>query len=208
MEDAKKRDAIDAKEAEGFAPESEIELANPGPGFDDHESDEEIAHEGRTWLKWTRVGFAGVLFLLGLFILFQSFSYGWESRGTPGPGFFPFWVGLLIALTAFGWGINEARASIEDQIPQDIDPAGIWRVLRIFLAFVVFLIVFEPLGYNIAVLSFMLYLTYSLGKGKGPVWVMVVNSLGASFGVYMIFDYGLGVRLPGSIIPFLADLGL
>ncbi len=208
MEEATRREGKDDRKAEGLAPESDIELANPGPGFDGRDSDQEFPHEGRTWLKWTRVGFAGVLFLLGLFILFQSFSYGWESRGAPGPGFFPFWVGLLVALTAFGWGINEARASIEDQIPQDIDPGGIWRVLKIFVALVVFLLVFEPLGYNIAVLSLMLYLTYSLGKGKGPVWVMVVNSLGASFGMYMVFDYGLGVTLPGSIIPFLADLGL
>lgn len=206
MTDAKARDEMNDLESQGSTGDTDVELANPGADALDHE--EEVPHEGRVWLKRTRVGFAGLLFLSGLFILFQSFSYGWESRGTPGPGFFPFWVGLLIALTAFGWGINEARASIESQIPQDLDPAGIWRVLRIFVAFVVFLIVFEPLGYNIAVLLFMLYLTYSLGKGKGPVWVMVVNSLAASFGLYLIFDYGLGVRLPGSIIPFLADLGL
>lgn len=208
MKDSKAREEMDDREKKNRDRESDVELANPGPGLDGIGEEDEVVNEGRVWLKWTRVGFAGLIFLMGLFILFQSFSYGWESRGTPGPGFFPFWVGLLIALTALGWGINEARASIQSQILQDIDPGGIWRVLRIFAAFVVLLIVFEPLGYNISVLLFMLYLTYSLGKDKGPVWVMVVTSLSASFGVYLIFDYGLGVRLPSSILPFLAELGL
>ncbi len=170
--------------------------------------EELVIHEGRQWIRYTRVGFAGLLFVLGLFIFAQSFEFGWESRGTPGPGYFPFWVGLLIALTSFAWGITELRSSIDAQFQQDIDPEGVWRVAQIVAAFAVLLIIFEPVGYNLSVLAFMMYLTYSMGKGKGRIWVMVVTSLAASFGVYLVFVNALGVRLPKSIIPILSELGL
>ncbi len=172
------------------------------------DDEEDLVHPGRPWIRYVRVGFAAVLFLLGVFIFAQSFEFGWESRGTPGPGFFPFWVGLLIALTSLSWGIFEFRGSIETQMQQDIDPDGIWRVVRIVVAFSVLIILFEPVGYNLSVLAFMLYMTYTMSQGKGRIWVMVVTSLVASFGVYLVFEYALGVRLPDSIIPFMAQWGL
>lgn len=197
---------IELPDAQGRAPGAIGDDDSVGDGHADDEV--EPLHPGRPWIRYARVGFAGVLFALGLFIFAQSFEFGWESRGTPGPGFFPFWVGLLIALTSLAWGINEFRSSIADQFQQDIDPEGVWRVVQIVVAFAVLILVFEPVGYNLSVLAFMLYMTYTMGRGKGRIWVMVVTSLVASFGVYLIFEHALGVRLPDSIIPLMAQFGL
>ena len=163
---------------------------------------------GRRWIKSTRLAFAAVLFGAGIFLIVQSTTLGYESRGTPGPGFFPFWVGILLSVLAIGWGIGEWRASVNSQVEQDLDPRGEFRVLRIVLAVVGLVLAFETLGYNLSVLALMLYLTFSMGKSRGRAWVNIVVSLAASFGVYLAFEKLLGVSLPDSIIPFMSTIGL
>jgi hypothetical protein len=42
--------------------------------------------------------FAGALLLLGLYVVWNALEYGYMRGTTPGPGFFPFWVGLALAI--------------------------------------------------------------------------------------------------------------
>lgn len=65
---------------------------------------------------------------------------------------------------------------------------------------------FVPLGYNLSVLLFMLFLTATMGKGK--VLTNIIVSLVFSFGIYLAFEKILDVPLPSSILPLLAHLGL
>ena len=41
-----------------------------------------------------------LLIVSGLFIAFQSSKFDYMVEGTPGPGFLPFWLGIVIALVA------------------------------------------------------------------------------------------------------------
>ena len=44
--------------------------------------------------------FAGLLGVLGVYIVTRAVEYGYLRETTPGPGFFPFWVGLgLVGLS-------------------------------------------------------------------------------------------------------------
>jgi putative tricarboxylic transport membrane protein len=40
--------------------------------------------------------FAGLLALLGIYIVANAVEYGYMRDATPGPGFFPLWVGLAL----------------------------------------------------------------------------------------------------------------
>lgn len=168
---------------------------------------EPVQVEGRAWIKYLRLVLAFVLLLLGIFLSIASRSMGYSGEfGSPGPGFFPFWVGLFLAIVAFFWFLAEFKERINDQIEQDLDPKGIYRVARLLGAMIALTIFFEPLGYNISILAFMLFLTATMGKGR--ISTNVIVSLLSSFGVYLFFEKLLDVPLPNSIIPFLAHLGL
>jgi len=169
---------------------------------------EEQTHPGRLWIKYARVGLAVFLLGIGVFLITQAPGLGYEDRGAPGPGYFPFWVGVLLVVLSAAWGIVELRAPLHSQAEQDLDPRGVWRALRIIVALIVLAAIFQPVGYNLSVLAFMLFLTFTMGQGKGKAWVNVVVSLAASFGVYLAFEKLLGVTLPDSIVPFLAAVGL
>lgn len=162
--------------------------------------------EGRAWIRYLRLVLAFLLMSIGLYLVSQSGKIGYSDMGGPGPGFFPFWVGILLAITAFFWLLAEFRAHKDTQIEQDLDPKGIYRVGRLLLSVMALTFFFVPVGYNISVLLFMLFLTSTMGKGR--VVTNVIVSLISSFGIYLVFEKLLDVPLPDSFIPFLAHLGL
>ncbi len=162
--------------------------------------------EGRSWIRVLRLVLALLLMSIGLYLVSQSGKIGYSDLSGPGPGFFPFWVGLLLSIAAFFWLIAEFRANKDSQVVQDLDPKGIYRVARLLLAVMFLTFCFVPVGYNISVLFFMLFLTSTMGKGK--VVTNVIVSLVASFGIYLVFEKLLDVPLPDSIIPFLSQIGL
>jgi putative tricarboxylic transport membrane protein len=162
--------------------------------------------EGRTWIRVLRLVLALLLMSMGLYLVTQSGKIGYSDLSGPGPGFFPFWVGLLLSIAAFLWLIAEFRANKDSQVEQDLDPKGIYRVGRLLLAVMLLTFCFVPIGYNISVLFFMLFLTSTMGKGK--VVTNIIVSLVSSFGIYLVFEKLLDVPLPDSFIPFLSQLGL
>lgn len=174
--------------------------------FDPVDAGTEASHPGRAWIRYGRLVFAAVLFLVGVFLVSQSASLGYEERGAPGPGFFPFWVGAILAILSACWGVAEFRATLASQVEQDLDPRGIYRVIRLVVAIAILIAIFEPVGYNLSTLAFMIFLTFTMGAGR--VWIKVVVSLAASFGVYLAFENFLGVSLPNSFLPFMSAVGL
>jgi putative tricarboxylic transport membrane protein len=164
---------------------------------------------GRRWIKTFRVVFAVVLAAVGLYLLLVSEGLGYLDRtGAPGPGFFPRWVGLILLVLAIAWGIAELRAPISSQVEQDLEPRGWLRSARFLLALVAFVVLLEPVGYVLSSLAFMLFLTFTVGTTRGTWWLNVLVSLAASVGVHLVFVHALGVTLPTSVVPLLADLGL
>ena len=162
--------------------------------------------EGRTWIRILRLVLALLLMSIGLYLISQSGKIGYSDISGPGPGFFPFWVGLLLAIAAFFWLVAEFKANKDSQVEQDLDPKGIYRVGRLLLAVMLLTFCFVPIGYNISVLFFMLFLTSTMGKGK--VLTNVIVSFASSFGIYLVFEKLLDVPLPDSFIPILSQLGL
>jgi len=167
------------------------------------------AEHGHRWIKNLRVVFAVVMIALGIFLIISSEGLGYLDRtGAPGPGFFPRWVGLILAVLAFFWGISEMRASVDSQESQDLERRGWLRAGRFLVAMVLFAILLVPLGYVLTSLAFMLYLTFTVGRNRGTWWINVIVSLAASVGVYLVFVRVLGVVLPSSPFIFMDVLGL
>jgi len=170
---------------------------------------EDLRVEGRGWVKALRLAFAVLLVAVGAGLVIASEDLGYLDRmGAPGAGFFPRWVGLLLALLSIAWGIAEWRAPLSSQAEQDLDPRGWIRTARFVLALVAFVVLLVPLGYVTSSLAFMLFMTFTVGETRGRWWVNVLVSLACSVGAYLLFVNGLGVTLPPSPIPFLAALGL
>jgi putative tricarboxylic transport membrane protein len=136
-----------------------------------------------------------VLFLFGVFVIYESLQikyYG--SDFGPGPGFFSFWLGVLVvALSAI-----EIGRSFGKRVPLAADffptRSGVARIACLLGALVAVVFLLTRLGYSLTMLLFCGFLLRVLGKQ--PWWLTVVLALAGSFGTAYIFRQ-LQVILPG-----------
>ncbi len=88
--------------------------------------------------------FAGILLLLGLYIVWNALEYGYMRDTTPGPGFFPLWVGLGLAILS---AINIIRSvSGAERLDATFDAASLYKTLSIFAAITVFILLTPTIG--------------------------------------------------------------
>ncbi len=128
----------------------------------------------------------GVAFAIGA----QTYSMGSSAR--PGPGYFPFGLGILLALLG---GIVLFKAlTIEAPDGDPIGKVG-WRPLLLIMGSVlIFGIVLPRLGLVISLP--LLILMSSLAGDEFVLKEVIINSLVLTVGSWLIFIKGLNLIIP------------
>jgi putative tricarboxylic transport membrane protein len=138
-----------------------------------------------------------VLCLFGVFVIYESLQikyYG--SDFGPGPGFFSFWLGVLVVLLSV---IEIGRTfGARIALPADFFPnwAAVARIGSLLGALVATVFLLEPLGYSLTMALFCGFLLRVLGRQ--PWWLTLVLTALGSFGTAYVFRQ-LQVILPGGI---------
>lgn len=138
----------------------------------------------------------GIAFILfSAFVVRESLDLKFYTSLGPGPGFFPFWLGVFFGLLAVGM-LYQATFKPEEPMPADFfaSKKGYLRNLAIILALVFAVKFMDALGFRITMLAFYVFLLYTLGRQNVVVTLLV--SLAGSWGVYHIFVEWLKVVLP------------
>ena len=155
---------------------------------------------------------AGILFLVfSIIVMGTAWSMEYYSSIGPGPGFFPFWLSLILGLLSIIWIIQVARTK-KDSDAGDNDSGflpkgkGLLRILSIVGALAFMILAMDTVGFQLPMFAFLIFLLYVLGKVK-PLTTLIIAAVG-SFGLFYVFTLLLDVQLPLSAIPFLASLGL
>jgi len=136
---------------------------------------------------------------LAAFLVREALQLRYYTPLGPGPGFFPFWLSILLAglAVAMFWqatfGAPEAR-------PEGFfaDRAGYVRIVAIVAALGGVIGLMDALGFCLVMLGFYAFLLLVLGR-QHPV-VTGIIALAGSFGVYYVFVHWLGVPLPMGIL--------
>lgn len=139
---------------------------------------------------------ASVAFLaLAAGTLALALEFPLEDELGPGPGFFPFWLALLMGVLALLLLVEVTR-SPEPAGAGPVLPAraGAARVGRVLLGLAGAALLLGPLGFRLTVLLFTAYLLAALGVRRP--WAIAAFALAASFGVFHVFYHWLQVPLP------------
>jgi divalent metal cation (Fe/Co/Zn/Cd) transporter len=138
---------------------------------------------------------AGLLLaILGVFILRESLDLGYTSDFGPGPGFLPFWLGIIIsvfsALLIFVT-LRKASSAEDTRAEASGDPR---RSLISWIAMVLTVPLLIRLGFyaSFAILTAFLVLTME----RRSAAVAIAVAVGCASGFYLIFSLALGVPLP------------
>lgn len=152
---------------------------------------------------------AGVIFLIfSVAVLVSSWSMEYYSSIGPGPGFFTFWLSLILGLLSIGWIIQElSRKPRKEKDEKTLFPRGegLVRELEILGAMVFMACFMGLLGFQISMFLFLAFLLFVLGK-VNKVTTLAISLIG-SVGLFYIFTGWLDVQLPRSSMAFLSSIG-
>jgi len=140
----------------------------------------------------------GLLLAIGLFVIWQALSLRYYTSIGPGPGFFSFWLGVMLSLLAVAM-IAIATWRRPEPLPQPMftDMRGYLGIAAVIAALVFAGLAIRPLGYSLTMLVILFVL---LRIGGGSWRVTVLGSLLGSFGIYSLFVHWLRVPLPTGLL--------
>lgn len=145
---------------------------------------------------------SGVMFIvMGIAFSWGATAYSFGSAARPGPGYFPYGLGILLAIL----GAIVLFKSLTVDTP-DGDPVGrfAWRpIIVITLSLVVFGFALPRLGMAIA-LPLLVAMASFAGDEFRPVEV-AINAAVLTVGSWAIFIKGLGLTIP--VWPTILGLG-
>ena len=135
-----------------------------------------------------------LLFVLGGIISYVSWGYGFGSLSRPGPGLYPFFIGLAIVVFSLFTLLAQLRSGTA-AVP--IDSSARKTFALMVTTFCVWIAAMPLLGY----VAVTLIATYAFCKAmnlegwRKPLAV----SAGTALFIYVLFDYWLYIDLPRGI---------
>jgi putative tricarboxylic transport membrane protein len=135
---------------------------------------------------------AGALFVVGSGAAYLAVEMGYGSARFPGPGFLPFWIASLLALTA---GLYFLARLGPDTVPRRLWERDAWR--RPGLSAVIMLLFTLLMGWlGFFASTFLLFLAWLIAVERER-WLTIgaVSALG-TLGAYILFAVLLKVPLP------------
>lgn len=132
-----------------------------------------------------------VLFLMmGLLFFKTSFDYAaFTPTGAPGAGLVPRWLSAALVILAVVYLVQSIKKPAEVVYPEK---KHLKRILLIFIAVFIFIVLCKPMGFSIPFCIMMFMLFY--GTFKWPVNLGI--SIGVTVLMYIIFIMWLKLPLP------------
>lgn len=138
---------------------------------------------------------ATLLLVFSAFVGRESLHLKYYTPLGPGPGFFPFWLSLALAILS---GIMLYQATFQKVEPKPDhfveSRQGYYRMLAICGTWVWAVLALEPLGYRLTMVVFSPILLITLGRVRW--YVILILTLFGSFIIFWIFNHFLRVSLP------------
>jgi hypothetical protein len=135
-----------------------------------------------------------LLLAVGAVIAYVSWGYGFGSLSRPGPGLYPFFIGIAIvvfALFTFGANVRAGRAY------RVLDSDGARTLAVMTATFCLWIVTMPILGYVLVTLAgtFVFAKAVKLEGWKKPLAL----ACGTALFIYLLFDVWLYIDLPRGI---------
>jgi putative tricarboxylic transport membrane protein len=137
---------------------------------------------------------AVIIISFGAFVIYLSLDLSYSADFGPGPGFFSFWLGILLIVLGLLDLIGTSRKARE-ALPAGFIPdrTGVKRILFVGGSLVASIFLMPRLGFTLTILLFSIFLLRTMGRQ--PWWATLAISGIGSFGTFRLFKL-LQVSLP------------
>ncbi len=145
--------------------------------------------------KSAEIAVAALFFLVGAIVIYDSIRLGvrWDEVHGPQPGYFPFFVGLIICISSV---LNIAFAALmrPERNKPFVHVGQLKLVLTVLLPTMLYAVAVTWIGIYVSSVLFIGFFMRWLGKY--PWWKALAVSVGAATVFYFIFEVWFLVPLP------------
>ena len=126
----------------------------------------------------------------------QELPIGWVTGEGPGGGFFPFWLSVIMGVTAVAVGVQEF---LKDSAPRRaaqrfFAEGGLRQVLLIAIPGFIMVALIDVISTYLAAMIFLFYYTRAIGKHSWPITLLV--TVAVPVGIFLLFEKFLLIPLP------------
>jgi putative tricarboxylic transport membrane protein len=155
--------------------------------------------------KSAELAVAALFFIFGAIVIYDSvrLGFGWQEVHGPRPGYFPFYIALLICISAV---VNFARALwiARGQNKTFVQVGQLKLVLTVLIPTALYAALVTWIGiYASSVLFIGFFMRW---LGKYPWWKVLAVSLATVVGFYLVFEIWFKVPLPKGPVESLLGL--
>jgi putative tricarboxylic transport membrane protein len=145
---------------------------------------------------------SGLFWLVfSIFVCVEAIRMGTGSFRSPGPGFLPFWSGIVVGTLAILLLVIGTLKREEGGKIKNLWRGMNWRtVILVSASLVIYCILLPRLGFLITTLGLMTLL-FSIVK-RSRLWIQVFTALLTVLVTYVTFYVWLGVQLPKGLLGF------
>jgi hypothetical protein len=156
--------------------------------------------------KSAELAVAALFFLLGAVVIADSvrLGTGWQEVHGPRPGYFPFYIGLIICVAS---AVNFLRALLSESARSRtfVQVGQLKMVLAVLVPTAVFAALVTWIGIYVSAVAYIAYFMRWLGKYVW--WKVAAVSLGSAVVMYLVFEKWFKVPLPKGPLENLLGLG-
>lgn len=135
-----------------------------------------------------------ILFLFSIYMISSSLRMRLSDQYGPGPGLFPFGLGIILAILSVALFIEYTSSRKKDKASPFPQRGALLSVGLVILALIGYALVINSLGYVITTFFFVLFLMGVVQRDK--IKMTTLTAIGVAVMLYLIFEIGLQVRLP------------
>ncbi len=136
-----------------------------------------------------------VMLVLGIGIAVTSLEYGFGSVGRPGPGLYPFFIGLAIAVFALFILLSDLKSAPSQPV---LDKEGAITLILMTATFCLWIVAMPLLGY--VVVTLLAAFAFCKIMQLEGWWKQLAVSGGTALFTYLLFDYWMYIDLPRGIL--------
>jgi putative tricarboxylic transport membrane protein len=139
-----------------------------------------------------------VWFIFGVAVCAESWSLKIGTFNNPGPGFMPFWAGLLLALFSLISLIQTATRETVGEEPSVWAGVNVFKLALVILALLLYVALLNTLGFFLCTLLLLIFL---FRAAEPYPWSVVLSASFLSLAaVYVVFVLLMDVRLPSGTL--------
>jgi hypothetical protein len=156
--------------------------------------------------KSAELAVAALFLLFGAIVIVDSvrLGFGWQEIHGPRPGYFPFYIGLIMCVASL---VNVVRALMVRGADNKtfVEVGQLKMVLAVLVPTALYALLVTWIGIYVSSVLFIAFFMRWLGKY--PWWKVAGVSLGTAVVLYLVFEKWFKVPLPKGPLENLLGLG-